>query len=337
MAENGGADRDRRLRAVESVARQARPASTLRQRAAWMYYIEEMTQNDIAKALGIGRVTVVRLLAEARRRQEVKVVIESDLAETVRLQRALEKAFDLEEAVVVPVSGPQADPLAPIAAATGYHVSDMLKPGMRIGVGWGQTLFSSLAFMSERPVADLSVVSLMGGIIKARRYNPSEFAWQFSRIFQADCYLLAAPAIVDSAQTKQALLERCGLRELFDGHNGLDAVLLSVGAMTADATSFMFGFFDEAARAELIDKGAVGDLLYNFYDIDGNVVDVEVNARIMSPPIARLRAAPKRILASGGPDKVDSVLGGLRLLRPTTLITDEHTAAALLERKTAGE
>src|SRR5271163_4057622 len=45
---------------------EAAPAATsrrsprLRQRVAWMYYVEEMTQSAIADALGIGRITVVR-------------------------------------------------------------------------------------------------------------------------------------------------------------------------------------------------------------------------------------------------------------------------------------
>lgn len=308
-----------------------RPASAMRQRAAYMYYIEEMTQSEIANVLGVGRVTVVRLLAEARRRKEVKISIDGEMSDLVQLQRRLEKAFGLKEAVVAPLSSPDADPTAPIAAATGYYVSNILKPGMRVGVGWGQTLFASLAFMAERQVPDMSVVSLLGGIVKARRYNPSEFAWQFSRIFQADCYLLAAPAIVDSAETKKALLERCGLKDLFSGENGLDLAVLSVGSMSADATSFMFGFFDKAARAGLIEKGAVGDLLYNFYDVEGNLIDTEVNARIMSPSVGLLAKTPLKVLASGGADKTEALLGALRLIKPTTLITDEYSALRLLQ------
>ena len=36
----------------------------LRARAVWLYHVEGITQNDIAQRLGIGRVMVVRLLAE---------------------------------------------------------------------------------------------------------------------------------------------------------------------------------------------------------------------------------------------------------------------------------
>ena len=54
-----------------------------RMRIAWMYYVEGLTQNEIADRLGIGRVTVVRNINEAIRQREVKIWIEGDVAESV--------------------------------------------------------------------------------------------------------------------------------------------------------------------------------------------------------------------------------------------------------------
>ena len=82
-------------------------------------------------------------------------------------------------------------------------------------------------------------------------------------------------------------------------------------------------------------EGAVGDILYNFFDIEGRSVDHPLNSRSMSIPISSLRAAPSRVLVSGGLDKVEALVGAFALLRPTVVITDEATAEALLAR--AGE
>ena len=57
----------------------------------------------------------------------------------------------------------------------------------------------------------------------------------------------------------------------------------------------------------------------------------------MSVPLETLTAVPRRILASGGQAKVPALWGAMRLLRPTTLITDEFAAAALLERAAPGK
>ncbi len=314
----------------EEPQRAGRRSQRLRLRAAWMYHVEEMTQGAIAEALGIGRVTVVRLLSDALALHEVRISLSRDIADLTRLERGLEKRFGLQEAVVAPLSSPSADPTLAIGAATGRMLSDLLRPGMRIGVGWGKTLIAALNAIDERPLAGLSVVSMLGGIAKVLQYNPADFAWQLSRLLQADCFLIPAPAVVDSPETKRALVERCGLGEIFDLGRALDVVVMSVGGMGPDNTSFHFGYFSDADRRSLQAAGAVGDLLYRFFDIEGAVLDHPVNERIMAMPVADMLEAPVRILTSGGPGKVEAMLGGIRLARPTVLITDEVTAAGLL-------
>jgi DNA-binding transcriptional regulator LsrR (DeoR family) len=296
-----------------------------------MYYVEDMTQNAIGEALGLGRVTVVRMLADARALNEVKITLRRDLDELPRLERALELKYGLSQAIVAPLSSPSADPTPVIGAATGQFVSELVRPHMKLGVGWGRTLLSALNFMDDAPVPDLAVVSLLGGISAVHQYNPAEFAWQFSRLFRADCYLIAAPALVDSPATKTALIERCGLAPVFAMAEALDAVILSVGGMYPTSTAHLFNYFSEADRTSLTAAGAVGDCLYNFYDANGAIVDHPLNSRVMSAPIAELRKTPLRILTSGGPDKVAALKGAFPLLNPTVFITDEVTAAALLE------
>ncbi len=308
-------------------------ADRLRIRAAWMYFVEQMTQNEIAAILGVGRVTVVRMLAEARARNEVKITIESELSEIVGLERALEKAFGLEQALVAPLSTPESDPIPAIAAKTGSFLSDTMKSGMRVGVGWGRTLFSSLQFISARSLADFKVISLLGGVGVARRFNPAEFAWRFSQVFQGEGYLIPTPAVVDSLETKVALVNRCGLQEIFDMANGLDAVLLSIGGIASATTFYRGGFLKEAEREALVSRGAVGDLLFHFFDRDGVLVDHPINQLVMSVDVDRLKKAPMRILTSGGAEKIDALLGAMHLIAPTILITDEESARRMLAAK----
>ncbi|MBS7538757.1 sugar-binding transcriptional regulator [Ancylobacter lacus] len=309
-----------------------RRSSRLRLRAAWMYYVEGMTQSAIAEALDIGRVTVVRLLADARSLNEVRISLSREVAELPRLEMGLQKAFGLAEAVVVPLSGPGADPTPAIGAATGQYLSELIRSDLRIGFGWGRTLMRALGFIDEKTVSNLSVISLLGGITKARQYNPAEFAWQFARMFQADCHLIAAPALVDSLDTKTALIERCGLGTVYALAREMDAVVVSVGGMGAQSTARRFGFFSEADWASLEAAGAVGDIVYNFLDLEGRLIDHPISRRVMSIPMETLQATPRRILTSGGPEKTEAVIGALRLLRPTVFITDEVTAAAVLAR-----
>lgn len=306
-------------------------ADRMRIRAAWMYFVEQMTQNDIADILGVGRVTVVRMLAEARIRNEVKIAIEGELAEIVGLERSLEIAFGIEQVVVAPLSDPEADPIPTISAATGAFLSNAMKPGMTVGVGWGRTLFACLSSINARNLQDFKVISLLGGVSQARRFNPAEFAWRFAQVFQGDGYLIPAPAMVDSLETKEALIKRCGLQDILDMADNMDAVVVSVGGIDSATTFYRGGFLTEKQRSELEKLGAVGDLLFHFYDRNGDVLNHPINNLIMSVEVDRIRRTPLRILASGGIDKRESMLGAMRLVQPTVLITDEESARRLLQ------
>ena len=166
-------------------------------------------------------------------------------------------------------------------------------------------------------------------MMRARAANPSECAWQFSRAYIADCYMLAAPAIVDSRETKRALIERCGLREVYDLAEALDAVVVGIGGDVSFGVAKSYGLIDDEEIAGLRARSAIGNILYTFFDAEGCPVDHPVNARAMSIPIESLRKAPVRVVVGGGPDKVHAILAGCRLLKPTALITDEATAKAI--------
>jgi DNA-binding transcriptional regulator LsrR (DeoR family) len=321
---------------AEERRRPLKRAERLRQRAAWMYYVEEMTQSDIAQVLGVGRVSVVRMLADARALGEVRIALKRHASDLAGLEIALAKALDVPEAIVAPLSAPGADPTAAIGAALGGFVSDLVADDMRIGLGWGRTLFHSLDYLSERTVRNVTVVSLVGGVTHVARVNPAEYAWEFARAYNADCYLIPAPALVDSPATRRALIERCGLAEVYDFARRLDAVVVSVGALNAQSTIARFGLVSDGERGRLAEYGAVGEMLCNVFSAAGRLIDHPINERAMSIPLETVAAAPIRVLASGGPAKLEAMRGAAKLLRPTVLVTDETTARALIDRGREG-
>ena len=191
-------------------------ADNLRVRAIWLYHVEGLTQNDVAQRLNLNRVMVVRLLADAKRRNEVRLTISAPLAGLVELGRTVEARLGIDRVILAPFDAANDDPVRVIAAAAGNYISGRMQSGLTVGVGWGRTLYNSLPFITGGTLDDFRVVSLLGGIAAARRFNPAEFAWQFAELFQGEGYLIPAPAVVDSPETKHALLERCGLSSIFE-------------------------------------------------------------------------------------------------------------------------
>ncbi|RMF40733.1 MAG: sugar-binding transcriptional regulator [Alphaproteobacteria bacterium] len=307
------------------------PHNQLRIRAAWLYYVEGMTQAEVAERLGVSRVMITRLISDARRRGEVVIRIKSSLAPLIELQHRLEERFGLERAILAPLAGPELDPTRAIAAVAGAYVPGIIEPDTTIGVGWGRTLHMMLPYVEGRPVAGLRVVSLLGGISQARRFNPAEFAWQFAELFNAEGYLIPAPALVDSPQTRHALLEHCGLDQILQMAETSNLALLSCGGIDSLTTSYRVGHVSEAERQSLIAAGAVGDILFNFLDRNGEAVDHPVNQRSISLSLDRLKRIRKKVLISGGRDKIDILRSVIRAVSPTVLVTDEQTAQVILE------
>jgi deoxyribonucleoside regulator len=322
---------DTAVRTVRNRDRNADLSTQTRIRAAWLYFIEGMTQAEVAAKLGVNRIMITRLLSEARRRGEVIIRIESPIADLIELQNRLEDRFGLGRAIVAPCEDESDDPTKVIASAAGAYVSEMMRPNMTVGVGWGRTLHTMLPFVEGRALEGVRVVSLLGGIAQARRFNPAEFAWQFAEMFNAEGYLISAPAIVDSMNTKHALLEHCGLDQILQMAEACDVALLSCGGISSLTTSYRLGHVSEAERLSMIDAGAVGDVLYNFLDAKGMTVDHPVNDRSISLSMERLKRVPEKVLISGGPEKTEIMLATLNSVRPSVLITDENTAVRLLE------
>ena len=112
--------------------------------------------------------------------------------------------------------------------------------------------------------------------------------------------------------------------------DALDAVVISVGGVDSATTFYRGGFLTEDQRLDLVSRGAVGDLLFHFFDKNGDLIEHPINDRVMSVDVDRIRRAPLRILASGGAEKADAMIAAMQLVRPTVLITDEESARALL-------
>ena len=188
---------------------------------------------------------------------EVVIRIKSDIAPLVDLQRRLESVFRLSEAIIAPFKDEDGDPTHVIAAAAGAYVSAFMTHNLTVGVGWGRTLHTMLQFLEGRSLDNVRVISLLGGIAQARRFNPAAFAWQFAELFGAEGFLIPAPAIVDSSRTKHALMEHCGLEQVIAMADACDIALLSCGGISSLTTSYRVGHVSEAERQSLIKAGAV--------------------------------------------------------------------------------
>jgi DNA-binding transcriptional regulator LsrR (DeoR family) len=300
-------------------------------RAAWAYYVEGLTQAEVARRLGLNRVRVNRLLAQARESGIVQIRIQSKLADCVALESRLVGRFGLQNAIVVPTPGdPSLLPQA-IAGEAGHALSERIRPGLSVGIGWGRTLRLSLRSVESRAVHPLSVVSLLGGLTRGSVLNAYETAFHLADLFGAECFYVAGPVFADTGESRDLLLRQGLVREALERARAVDVALVSVGSLSDDATMLRLGLIAPEEAAALRRLGAVGDLCCHWIDGEGRLVDHPLNGRVLSISPQDLAAVETVILASGGPDKVPVLRGALALGVVDVLVTDAATAAALLD------
>jgi DNA-binding transcriptional regulator LsrR (DeoR family) len=307
-------------------------ASSLRLRAAWLYYNQGLTQKDVAERLGVSRSTVIRMLDEAMKRSEVQIWISEGVDSCVELAIKLEKAYGIDEAVVVPTPrDTSAEALAgAVGLALGQFLSDVIQNDMTIGVGWGRTMTASLASFRPPRRDNVKVVSLLGGIVAVHQTNPIDYTWRFAGHLGAECFMFLAPLLVDTVATKRALIDKCGLDTIYNLAENLDLAVISCGDIGPHSTSLSEGFISKAELDRLIAAGCVCDTMFNFLDAEGRSVDHALNDRVMSIDLDTLRKARHVVLSSGGSHRAVAIRATIRRVGCNTLITDETAAKELL-------
>jgi DNA-binding transcriptional regulator LsrR (DeoR family) len=304
--------------------------SSLRLRAAWLYYSRGWTQAAIADDLGVSRSTVIRMLDEARARNEVQVWINASPDDCTELAISLEQAFGLREAIVVPGEGSVEDTARDVGAALGRYLSQIITDNMLIGATWGRTLNAALGTFRPAPRSNTRVVSLLGGTLRAKGMNPIDFSWQLASRLNGECMLYLAPLIVNSPETKSALIEQCGLDRLHEAARALDLAIISCGDLGAESSSSVMELIGPDDRAGLLAAGAICDAGCNFLDAEGRDVDHPLRDRVMSVDLGTIARAGHIVLASGGAHRAAAIRATILRTGCQTLITNEAAAKALL-------
>lgn len=297
-------------------------------RVAWFYYIEGLTQKEIAKRFGISRVKVVRLLKEARRRGIVEIRIADIWAPYLPLERQLRQRFGLLDAAVVEAPSSPDRLRAALGKAAAEYLRYVLQPGLLVGLGMGRTLAEIPRYM-QSPAGACHFIEMVGGI--GRGLNDSyKVSSSLADRCGGEVEHLYSPVIVETAAARQAILSDRQISSVLERAAASDLALVSVGTVDLDSFLYQAGYLDEAGIAALLHRGAVGDILGQFFDINGRPVFCPTDDRLIGLSLEQLKRIPKVVCVAGGQTKIASILGALRGRYVNVLITDVETAQGLL-------
>jgi deoxyribonucleoside regulator len=311
-------------------------------RAATLYYVDGLTQAQIAARLGVSRPTAGRLIARAKAKGlvRIEVVVPATLQDDFHadVERELELTFGLTEAVVTGHGIDDGVPGRPaVYAGVGRAAAALLMRRLSaedvLGFTWGPEQVAVATALAPGIASCRTVVQLDGAMSTASYQTGMEFILSRSAdALRASAIRLPAPLYADPSTVVSIRSDSVISRTLEAGRRA-DTMLFGVGAASTSTTLFEGSFLDNRMLDELIGLGAVGEIGGRFFDAAGAPIVTELADCAVSVPLEDVRACAKSILISSGAAKHQATLGALRGGLAKLLVCDVDCARWLLESR----
>lgn len=303
---------------------------------ALLYYGEGLTQGEIAKRMQVSRATIVNMLREARERGIVDIRVDGKHLTGSHLSRAIREKFGLADVYIAQTSQDiEQEPsrelmLRQMARVAATAIADIVEPGDRIGVAWGETIMAVANAMPISPTENVEISQLIGSMISERVPASENCAIQIANKLGATCYTLHSPGIVSSSELAEQMSKEPTIRKQLDRLKNLDMTIASVGNVSADTHLQVAGMASEDEMNVAKSNGAVGILCCRFIDRNGDVVELPPHERLIAARAEDLRAPKKKLLAVCGIDRVQATLAAIAGNLVTHLCIDQDLAENLL-------
>lgn len=293
---------------------------------ARMYYEQDMTQNEIAKALGISRPLVSILLTEAKNCGIVTFQIH-DVANSRQLTvNQLEQKFPGIRFQIIP-DEPTADATDNLLAKTAFQLCFQQSTDVKnIGIGWGSMLSRMTVVAEETPAtqghSSKNLFPLVGGIRTSYRgYHTNEIVRMIGEKTGMDVHYLYFPAFFDETADLEYIKGMEEFQYINQLWNTMDVALVSISNYPSYpdvGVKYRFG-------NDLMKKNAVGRLLAYYYDAQGNLIDPWINGA-MQPDMRQLHSAGQVVAVCSAQLRPECVIGALHTKVIKTILLPESLA-----------
>jgi deoxyribonucleoside regulator len=308
--------------------------TSLMVKAAEMYYLRGMKQEEIARELNISRSTISVMLTAARESGIVEIVVHDPQLNHDLLSQKIQSKFNLTSCLVVPTALQNIDNLRKLVVLRArQYFNSILAPGMNIGVAWGRTCYEFIdLYVPENVQRDISVIPLIGGSSQtASHFQINEIVRRFAVKIQGKAFFIHAPAQTSSLEEKNLFIGSSMMQPILEKWANLDLIITSIGTPPSFDQNRRKQYIGEYEVFRNLTSEAAGDICTRYYDIDGCFLTDSVIERILSIPVQDLQAAGQVIAIASGIEKARAICGALRTGVIDTLVTDEQTAQAICQ------
>lgn len=302
--------------------------------AARMYYMDEMSQAEIGKTLGVSQAKVSRMLGLARQTGIVQISVAEYRPRSEDLEGALLRRFKLRDAIVVRRLESQS--INELRTTIGYFaaptVSDWIPSGATLAVAGGRTLRALAERMEpDQPTKGITVLQAMGSIDETTgSYDALEIGRQIASRWSGSFLALNTPAILEDAQVCRRLSEVEQVRKILDRLKAATVALVGIGNLQ-NSVFRERNALTSSDVSKLAKAGAVGEIVGRFYDAEGRECDTPYKNRVIGIDLESLRKIKSVIGVVAGSDRTEALRAAIRGKILKSLVLDDAAAMSLLD------
>ncbi|WP_321382895.1 sugar-binding transcriptional regulator [uncultured Enterococcus sp.] len=302
-------------------------------KAAYLYYIEEKTQNEIAEELNIYRTTISRMLKQALKEGLVQIQIEGIDSSILSLEQHVKQKYGLKQVELVSVcqDETEAEKDEQLSLAAAYFIKRNIEPNMTIGVSWGATLGKAINRIENKRVSNTMVVPIVGGPSHVNsQYHVNTLVYELARKLNGQSIFVNATVIQETKQLKDGIFDSKYFEELKEHWQRLDLAIVGIGGLLSFKTSQWRDLLTEEDYEELRLREAVGDCCCRFIDQDGKILTGALDSRTIGLGLKELSKIPHAIGVARGKVKAKAILAMIRKGYIHSLVTDQETILEVL-------
>ena len=298
-----------------------------------LYYLEGATQAQIAKQLNLSRPTISRALQYARDNNIVNIQVNDPLSNVDDLRAQLQRKYQLDDVVIADVgpTGNYQEDLDLLGQAAAAYLPQIIQDNDTIGISWGRTLAAVARHLQPSDRKNVQVVYLKGTVANSTHNNfVVEVTKHFNACYHTQAEILPLPVIFDNQDIKKMVVKDRFIHSILTAAQQAQVTLFTVGTTAPDATLFELGYLNKKEIAKL-QKESVGDIVSQFVDADGQIVDPALTARTVALPIDQLKEKRQAVLVAGGMAKLPAIRAALAGRYANVLVTDTNVALHLID------
>ena len=294
-----------------------------------MYYNLGMTQSEIANKVSSTRFKIAKYLQEAREKQVVEISINYPRKRMLDLEETFKKKFDLKNIFILNTTIIPYDEIIPSLGKIGAkYLDSIIENNYIIGVLWGKTLANMIKYLNPKEKKSITVLQLVGSAAKDDPLIDSpELIRKVANSYGGGYKYLHAQLYVDNEYARAYLLQEPVIHDTLFLANKSDIILSGIGTTEA---AFASSLWSKYLVHDLKPQNAVGCIYGHAYDINGKLINSDINKKVVGVDLKTILNIKYRIAIASGKLKAEAILGALKGKFVNVLITDEDTALKIL-------